>query len=357
MNRGSHTSRRAYLRDRSQRSWLLLFGALVLTGCAGGGGTRAGEPATIRVGYFPNVTHSQALIGMARGDFQQALGDQVSIEPTTFNAGPSVIEAMFAGELDLSYIGPNPAVNGYVRSGGEALRIVAGATSGGASLIVRPEAGIDAPEDLAGKRIATPQLGNTQDVALRAYLADHGLETLENGGDVQIVPTANPEILNLFRLGSIDGAWVPEPWASRLIVEGKGKLFLDERDLWPGGDFTTAMIIVSTPFLEQHPDLVKAWLNAHVEVTQWIVANPEEAKQVLNQAIGEITGQPLPPEVLDSAWSRMRVTYDPVSPSLRQSAMAAYQAGFLDEEPDLEGIYALDLLNEVLAERNLERVE
>jgi NitT/TauT family transport system substrate-binding protein len=307
----------------------------------------------MRVGYFPNLTHSQALVGLARGDFQKALGDQVELKTTTFNAGPSVIEAIFADELDLSYIGPNPAINGYVRSNGEALRIVAGATSGGASLIVRPEAGIRSAADLAGKKVASPQLGNTQDVALRAYLAEHGLETVENGGNVQIVPTANPQILDLFRLGSIDAAWVPEPWASRLIVEGKGELFLDERELWPNGDFTTAMVIVSTPFLEQHPDLVKAWLEAHVEATQWIADNPEEARQLVNEQIGKITSQPLPAEVLDSAWSRMRITYDPISSSLVKSAQSAFEAGFLEEEPNLTGIYALDLLNEVLSERGL----
>jgi len=311
----------------------------------------------MRVGFFPNLTHSQALVGLARGDFQDALGDEVELKTVTFNAGPSVIEAIFARELDLSYIGPNPAVNGYVRSNGEALRIIAGATSGGASLIVRPEAGIRSAADLAGKKIATPQLGNTQDVALRAYLAEHGLDTVENGGDVQIVPTANPQILDLFRLGSIDAAWAPEPWTSRLIIEGNGELFLDERDLWPNGDFTTAMVIVSTSFLEQHPDLVRAWLEAHVDATQWIEDNPEEARDLINEEIGKITSQPLPAAVLDSAWSRMRITYDPLSASLVQSAQSAYEAGFLEEEPDLSGIYALGLLNEVLAERGLEPVQ
>lgn len=346
---------RQILRIRSHQWFALLSLALLAAACGRAGG--AGERTTMRVGYFPNVTHSQALVGLARGDFQGALGDEVDLQTTTFNAGPSVIEAMFAGELDLSYIGPNPAVNGYVRSNGEALRIIAGATSGGASLVVRPEAGIQSAEDLAGKKIATPQLGNTQDVALRAYLAEHGLDTVENGGDVQVIPTANPQILDLFRLGSIDAAWVPEPWASRLIVEGKGELFLDERDLWPNGDFTTAMVIVSTPFLERHPDLVKAWLEAHVEATLWIEENPEEAKLLVNEEIGKITGQPLPAEVLDSAWSRMRITYDPISASLVESAIAAFKAGFLEEQPNLTGIYHLDPLNQVLQTRGLDPVE
>ncbi|MCJ7513818.1 MAG: ABC transporter substrate-binding protein, partial [Anaerolineales bacterium] len=332
-----------------------LIAAAGLAAC--GGGRAPASLSEIRVGYFPNITHSQALIGMARGDFQQALGEGISIKATQFNAGPSVIEAMFAGELDLAYIGPNPAINGYVRSGGEALRIVAGATSAGASLIVRPEAGITRPEDLDGKRIASPQLGNTQDVALRAYLADHGLLPAERGGTVQVLPTKNPEILDLFRLGRIDGAWVPEPWATRLIVEGGGQLFLDERDLWPNGDFTTAMVIVSTSFLNEHPDAVRAWLEAHVDVTQWTLENPAEARQILNQEIENLTGQALPAEVLEGASSRMRITYDPISASLVQSANAAFQAGFLDSEPNLEGIYDLGLLNQVLRAHGLAPVE
>jgi len=314
-------------------------------------------PVTMRVGYFPNITHSQALVGVARGDFQKALGSNVNLDVKIFNAGPSVIEALFAGQIDLSYIGPNPAINGYVQSKGEALRVIAGATSGGAAFVVRPDANIAKPEDLAGKKIASPQLGNTQDVALRAYLAEHGLKVAEKGGNVQVTPTDNPLILDLFRQKQIDGAWVPEPWASRLIVDGGGRLFLDERDLWPGGDFVTANIIVSTKFLKEHPDLVKAWLRAHVEVTQWELANPDQAKQISNDEIKRLTGKALAKEVLDGAWSRMRITYDPISVSLFKSADAAYTAGFLKEKPNLSGIYDLKLLNEVLKEKGLPAVK
>jgi NitT/TauT family transport system substrate-binding protein len=317
----------------------------------------ANGPVTMRVGYFPNITHSQALIGVARGDFQKALGSNVTLDVKVFNAGPSVIEALFAGQIDLSYIGPNPAINGYVQSKGEALRVIAGATSGGAAFVVRPDANIAKPEDLAGKKIASPQLGNTQDVALRAYLAEHGFKVIEKGGNVQVVPTDNPQILDLFRQKQIDGAWVPEPWASRLIVDGGGQLFLDERDLWPGGDFVTTNIIVSTKFLKEHPDLVKAWLRAHVEVTQWELANPDQAKQISNDEIKRLTGKALTQEVVDGAWSRMRVTYDPISDSLFKSADAAYTAGFLKEKPDLSGIYDLNLLNEVLKEKGLPSVK
>jgi NitT/TauT family transport system substrate-binding protein len=338
-------------------SWLALTILPALAACTGATPQPGAGPRVIRVGYFPNITHSQALIGMARGDFQEALGEGAVIEATIFNAGPSVIEAMFAGELDLSYIGPNPAINGYVQSGGEAVRIVAGATSAGAALVVRPEAGITGPEDLSGKRIATPQLGNTQDVALRDYLTNHGLAAVENGGTVEVLPTRNPEILDLFRLGQIDGAWVPEPWASRLIVEGGGEIFLDERDLWPDGQFTTALVIVNTEFLDEHPDLVRGWLEAHVDLTLWIQQNPDEAMELLNAQLEEITGQALGVEVLEGAWDRMLVTYDPISDSLVASAEAAYHAGFLDESPDLSGIYSLDLLNQVLAERGLDPVK
>jgi NitT/TauT family transport system substrate-binding protein len=329
----------------------VLIAALVLAaaGCA----SRGPSGTTIRIAYFPNLTHSQALIGLARGDFAEALGPQTQIDAKAFNAGPSVIEALFAGEIDLAYIGPNPAVNGYVRSQGEALRVIAGATSGGASFIVRPEAGIVSADDLSGKRIATPQLGNTQDVALRAYLTKNHLSPTERGGTVQIIPTENPQILDLFRRGEIDGAWVPEPWATRLILEGNGKLFLDERSLWPNGDFTTALVIVRTEFLREHPDLVQRWLQTHVSLTLWEQANPDEAKRLANEEIARITSQALPEDVLDGAWSRQTVTYDPLTDTILASARAAYAAGYLDAEPDLSGLVDLAPLNLALVELGL----
>jgi NitT/TauT family transport system substrate-binding protein len=325
---------------------------LLLSACGTPTGPGQDDETVLRVGFFPNITHAQALIGLSRGDFQEALGPDVRIETFQFNAGPSAIEALFANEIDMTYIGPNPAINGYVQSNGEALRIISGATSGGAAFIVRPEAGIRTPSDLHGRTLATPQLGNTQDVALRNYLLANGLDTVERGGDVEIVPTENSQILNLFRLGQIDGAWVPEPWASRLIVEGGGELFLDERDLWPDGDFVTAHIIASPALLEQRPDLVRQWLEAHVAVTEWAVDHPEEAQLLLNDEIERLTGKRLDPQVIEFAWSRMRPTWDPISASLLASAEAAFHAGFLKEEPDLDGIYDLSLLNEVLQARD-----
>ena len=211
---------------------------------------------TLRLGYFPNVTHATALVGVEQGIFAEALGDDVTLETSTFNAGPEAIEALFAGAIDATYIGPNPAINGFAKSDGEALRIVSGATSGGAFLVVKPE--ITSPADLAGTAIATPPLGNTQDVALRAWLQEQGLSTDESGGgDVSIVPQENSATLDAFKAGHIDGAWVPEPWATRLIQEGGGTVLVDERDLWPDGQYVTTHLIVATQFLDDHPDVVK----------------------------------------------------------------------------------------------------
>lgn len=349
---------------RPLRLGILLALLLAVAACgqsapaaAPGGPAGSPRPTSVRLAYFPNLTHAVALVGTARGTFQEALGPEVSLDLKTFNAGPALIEALFAGEIDIGYIGPNPAINGYVRSQGQALRIIAGASSGGASFIVRPEAGIAAPADLDGKRLATPQLGGTQDVALRYMVQEAGLQTADNGGTVTIVPTQNPDILTLFQKGEIDGAWVPEPWATRLIQEAGGQVFVDERDLWPDGKFVTTHVIVSTAFLNAHPDLVTAFLRAHVETVQFIAENAEEAKSLVNQEIERITSAPLPREVLEQAITTVDFTYDPLASTLFVSADHAFALGFLgDREPDLSGIYALDPLNAVLAEKGLTAV-
>ena len=332
---------------------VILF-ALSMVACANAPAPASTAPVTIRFGYFPNITHAQAVIGIADGTFQRALGSNVTIDPKIFNAGPSVIEALFAGQIDISFIGPNPAINGYTKSNGEALRIIAGATSGGAELVVRDDAGIKTAADFKGKKIASPQLGNTQDVALRAWLLKQGLKLKEQGGDTQVIPTANADILTLFKKKEIDAAWVPEPWGARLVREANGKIFLDERDLWPDGKFTTACIIVSTKFLKEHPDLVKSVLVANVELTQHINADPTAAKQKLNSEIERLSGAALNKDILDDAWSRQLVTYDPISSSLYGSADAAFKLGFLgDTAPKLDNIYDLTILNTVLREKGL----
>lgn len=331
--------------------------ALAASGCASGASS-ATAPLTMRVGYFPNLTHAQAVIGFNDGTFQKALGDQTKIDAKIFNAGPSAIEALFAGQLDLAYIGPNPAINGFVKSKGEALRIIAGATSGGAVLVVRDDAGIKTAADFRGKKIATPQLGNTQDVAARAWLMKQGFKLKEQGGDTQVIPVANPDILTLFKKKEIDAAWVPEPWGARLVREANGKIFLDERELWQGGQFTTACVIVSTKFLREQPAAVKKFLAAHIELTQRINADPTTAKQKLNAEIARLTGAALPQAILDDAWSRQTVTFDPIRASLFGSAEAAFKLGFLgDTMPKLDSIYDLSILNAVLKEQNLATIE
>ena len=312
----------------------------------------------VRVGAFPNLTHPQAMIGKANGWFDKALGPGAKIEWKSFNAGPSVIEALFSGAIDMTYIGPNPAITGYVRSQGEALRIVAGATSGGASLIVRNDSGIQKPEDFHGKKIASPQMGNTQDVALRAWLKAHGMKSLDKGGDVTVLPLANPDQLTLFVKKDLDAAWAPEPWATLLIKQGNGRLFLDERDLWPKGEFITAHLIVSTKFLREHPDVVKNFLRAHVDLTDWINGHLPEAKRALNQQILKETGKALPTGVLDDAFARIQVTYDPLRSTLLTSVRSAFDAGFLGKQmPDLSGLYDLTLLNQVLVEKKRKAIQ
>ena len=342
-----------------QIGWILLVALTIgLGGCASQAtAPSASNPVTIRFGYFPNITHAQAVIGIADGTFARALGDGARIDAKIFNAGPSAIEAMFAGQLDLTYIGPNPAINGYVKSKGEAVRIIAGATSGGAVLVVRSDAGINVPADFRGKKIATPQLGNTQDVAARAWLLKQGFKLKEQGGDTEVIPIANPDILTLFQKKEIDAAWVPEPWGARLVREANGKIFLDERDVWQDGKFTTTIVIISTKFLKEQPDLVKRLIAAHVELTQRINTDPTSAKQKLNSEIERLTGAALSKEVLDDAWSRQTITYDPLRASLFGSADAAFKLGFLgDAPPNLDNIYDLTLLNQVLKEKGLATV-
>ena len=238
------------------------------------------------------------------------------------------------------------------------VRIVAGATSGGAALVVRNDSGIQKPEDFHGKKVASPQMGNTQDVALRAWLIAHGMKSTEKGGDVQVIPLANPDQLTLFMKKDLDAAWAPEPWATRLIREGNGRLFLDERELWPNGQFVTAHLIVRTQFLKEHPDLVKDWIRAHVEVTDWIGAHLPEAKKLLNQQIQKETGKPLADALLNDAFGRMTSTYDPLRASLMTAAKSAFEAGFLGRQmPDLSNLYDLSLLNQVLAEKGKKAIQ
>lgn len=339
-------------RRRAAGAVVALSVLAAVAGCGGnddGAGDAAGTAATLRLGYFPNVTHAAPVIGVAKDFYAKRLGG-TKLETQTFNAGPAEVEAMLAGDLDAGYIGPNPAINAYAKTKGAGIRIIAGATSGGASLVVQP--GITSAAGLKGKRIASPQLGNTQDVALRAWLKSNGLTPSSQGvtGDVQVEPSENATTLQLFQDGKIDGAWVPEPWASRLVLEGGGKVLVDEKTLWPGGKFVTTHLIVRTEFLEKYPATVKGLLEGQVDTDDWIGKNEAEAKTTVNAELKRITTKPLKQPVLDRAWDNIEITTDPVASSLKKSADDAIAAGLL-KEVDLKGIYDLTLLREVLAGR------
>jgi NitT/TauT family transport system substrate-binding protein len=313
------------------------------------------DPVTVRLGYFPNVTHAPGIVGDLGGLFEERVAAGVTIETSTFNAGPEAVEAMFAEALDITLIGPNPAINAFAQSDGEAVRIVSGSTSGGAFLVVRD--GIESAEDLEGLTLATPQLGNTQDVALRAWLKDEGFETDDaGGGDVSIEPQANGDALTAFIAGDIDGAWVPEPFATRFIQEGAAHVLVDERELWPDGEYVTTHLIVRTAFLEEHPDVVKGIIEGLAAAIDLIERDPEEAKRLTNEGIEAVTDKPLSQAVIDAAWENLTFTLDPIASSLAKSAEDAEAAGLLDPV-DLDGIYDLSLLNEVLAARGDPEVE
>ncbi|WP_157253887.1 ABC transporter substrate-binding protein [Nonomuraea typhae] len=323
---------------------------------SGSGSTDGGGAAVakeVRLGYFPNITHSTALVGVEKGLYAKHLG--VPVKTSTFNAGPAAIEAVFSGAIDATYIGPNPAINAWSKSQGKAINIIAGAASGGVFLVVKPE--INSVQDLKGKKIATPQLGNTQDVALRYWLQEKGLKTdTKGGGDVHIVPQENAQTLQTFATGDIDGAWVPEPFASRLILESKGKILQDERELWPDKQFVITHLIVRQEWAKANPDLVKKLLQAHVEATKFINDDPAGAAQTVNAAIEKLTQKPLKPEVLQSAFKNITFTNDPIATSLTASADHAVKVGLL-KPVDLNGIYDLKPLNDVLAAQGLEAIK
>ncbi|MBW9094812.1 ABC transporter substrate-binding protein [Microbacterium jejuense] len=300
----------------------------------------------IRLGYFANVTHAPALVGLEEGLFADALGDDVKITTQVFNAGPAAIEALSAGAIDATYIGPNPSINTFIQSGGASARIVAGAAIGGAALVVRD--GIDSPEDLKGTTLASPQLGNTQDVALRKWLADEGYETdTAGGGDVHVTPTENAQTLTLFQQGQLDGAWLPEPWVSRLIVDAGAHVLQDEADLWDDGAFPTTVLLVRKEFLDEHPDVVAELLKGHEAAVQWIADNPDEAPGVINGAIEKETGKPLDDAVIERALEHVTFSVDPVADTFETLVQNGIDAG-TQKKGSIDGLFDLRLLNEQL---------
>ncbi|HEY8293731.1 MAG TPA: ABC transporter substrate-binding protein [Micrococcaceae bacterium] len=308
--------------------------------------------ATLRLGYFGNVTHAPALVGLQQGFFQKELGG-TKLSTQVFNAGPAAVEALNAGAIDAAYLGPNPAINSYVKSKGASIRIIAGAASGGAQLVVRP--GISSAADLKGKVLASPQLGGTQDVALRSWLGKQGLKTEPGGGgDVTINPTDNAQTLKLFQDGKVDGAWLPEPWASRLVLQAGGKVLVDEKDLWDGsqtgkpGQFPTTILIVSTAFLDAHPQTVQALLKGHVESVNWLQSNPKAAAGVINAGLKAAAGSALPPDVIDRSLQNLSFTADPLAGTYPELLQHGVDAG-VTQPADISGIFDLRQLNTILS--------
>ncbi|MCX5213617.1 aliphatic sulfonate ABC transporter substrate-binding protein [Kitasatospora sp. NBC_00240] len=301
---------------------------------------------TVKIGYFANLTHGTPLVGLKEGIFQKELGS-TQVKPQIFNAGPAEIEALNAGSIDIGWIGPSPAINGFTKSDGKSLKIISGSASGGVKLVVNPDK-VTSLDDLKGKKIATPQLGNTQDVALLNYLSTKGFKVDANtgAGDVSVVRTDNKVTPDAYKSGAIDGAWVPEPTASKLVTLG-AKVLLNEKSIWPDNKFVITNIIVSQKFLKEHPDVVEAVLRGSVNTNAFIKANPEKAKASANAAIKEAAGNALEPAVLDPAWQDIDFLDDPLAGTLQSEADHAVTAGLL-KKPDLNGIYDLTLLNKVL---------
>ncbi|HEY6534462.1 MAG TPA: ABC transporter substrate-binding protein [Candidatus Nitrosocosmicus sp.] len=338
---------------------------------------------TLRLGYFPNVNHAQAIIGLKNGDFQKIIENNsdnsqnnLNIKEFVFSDGPSAIEALFGGQIDAAYVGPNPAISGYIASDKTGLQIVSGVSSGGAVFVVRNDSGIQSIKDLGGKKFASPQIGNTQDISLRKYLVKNGFNTVENGGNITIV-TINPsDILTLMNKKQIDGAWVPEPWGARLIKDTDAKIFVDERSLWPNGKFVTTNIVVRTDYLKNNPDIIKKLIEANVDETLWINKqlnktnsndnlNEKSSKimnviNAFNDGLKKITGKTIPKDILKEAFIRTDFTYDPLKHSLYKIADNANSLGFINNAKgsklNITGIYDLTLLNKVLQEKGLKKI-
>ena len=325
-----------------------VLAVLGLSACGGDTQAAGPPPAVVQLGYFPNLTHATAIVADKEGFFTRHLG-ATKLKVSTFNAGPAAIEALKSGAIDATYVGPGPATNAFINSGGKALTVVAGAATGGSSLVVDPS--INSAADLRGKKVSSPQLGNTQDIALRYWLKQHGLRTdLQGGGDVSVLPQDNAQIVDAFKQKLIVGAWVPEPYATRLVQAG-GKVLVDERDLWPGRKFAITVLAVRTDFLSAHPQTVSALLAGDLDATDFIAKDPTKAQKDVADVIATISGKPLKQSLIVAAWKQLEFTADPVPSSLLLGARHAFEVGVLTNEPSLAHLVDLTLLNQLLKEQ------
>ncbi|MGI5131783.1 ABC transporter substrate-binding protein [Pseudonocardia sp. CA-107938] len=326
-----------------------LIAAAALAGCSRAAETpapqqaAAGPAAELRLGYFPNITHAPALIGDAKGFFAQELGS-TKLTSQQFNAGPEEVAALLGGSLDAGFIGSSPAINAFAKSNGQAVRLVAGSTSGGAQLVTKPD--ITSPEQLKGKIVATPQAGNTQDVALKKWLKDNKLEIGEGPDKVTVQNLDNPRTLDLYKSGGIAGGWLPEPWSSRLVDAG-AKVLVDEKSLWPNGQFPTTVLIVRTEYLQQHPDTIEALLRGEQKAIDFATKDPAGAKTATNDAIKKFTGSSLAPTVLDRAFTELSFSSDPLAATFPQLSKDSVTAGAQPKEANLSGFVDLTILNKV----------
>jgi NitT/TauT family transport system substrate-binding protein len=307
----------------------------------------------IRVAYFPNITHAVPVIGIQKGIFQDKLGNNTAIEPILFDAGPQVIESLFAGSIDIAYVGPGPAINGFLKSEHHDIKILSGAASGGASFIIHPDSKINSAADLAGKRIAAPQIGNTQDISLRSYLSGNGLKPAEKGGSVIVLNVSNSDIYTLFAKGDIDAAWVPEPTATILVQQLNGTRLFNEETLWPDNKFASVLLVAREEYTKQNPDVIHKWLDAHKQTINWINSNPEQTRIIFLEFMKKETGKSLSDDLIDEALSNLDITSDPVASSIHTFAQRADTLGYLGRHGYiLDGIFDINSnsqLREVLA--------
>lgn len=299
----------------------------------------------VRVAFFPNVGHAVPAITTHLGTFYEGTNKTDQIEVLLFDSGPQAIEALFSRSIDMAYLGPGPAINGFLKSEADPIRILAGAAGGGSSMIIHPDSDITTPEDLAGTRVAAPQIGNTQDISLRTYISDHGMDTAERGGEVVVLNIANPDIYTLFAKGEVDAAWVPEPWATMLISDLDGIRLFHEEDLWDEGTFASVILVAREEFVQNNPDIVKRWLQAHHTTIEWINDNPEQARDAFNEYIKASLGKPFPDHIVDESLANIQFTSDPLPDTIDVFAQRAHTLGYLGRgDYSLDGLYYADLL-------------
>lgn len=336
-----------------KKLFLLLLSVMILaTGCSSKE-SDANTSKTIKIGFFPNITHPQALY--LKGN-KTKISDEYAVDWKKFNAGPAELEALLTGEIDLGYIGPGPAVNGYNVSEGD-LQIIAGVSNGGAVLVKRKGSHIDSVDDLKDKKIAIPQYGNTQDIVLRGLMKDNNLKDTVRGGTVKVVQAPNPDVKMLLEEKNIDAAFVPEPWGARLEDEIEAEIVLDYNETWRNGDYSTAVILARREFVEAHPEAVKDFLKSHIEATEYINQNGKQAKEIINSEIESLMREPLEKSVLDKSLERIKVTYDPNRESIKDIVDVSKEVGYLKLKTELTDMFNLKLLNEVLTEKGSEKIK